>query len=375
MVEDTPDVIRLVAMALQQDFKMLSAADGLAGLEVARKELPSLIVTDLMMPGLDGLELTRRLRDDPKTRHIPIVMLTARGELDDRVAGIDTGVNTYLAKPFSPRELLSTARGLVKTQAAQADILLAQRMDSLESIAGGLAHEINNPLNYVKNALARVRMDAHALLELSQRPPDEETAQTMAKIEKRMRELFEVADSGIRRIAGTVELMGNYSKSGYARQVRPYDAFDAARDVVGIVLPATGRGVEVDLKFEGDGRIECVPEEFNQVLTNLVQNAIEASPDDGSGRVEVSGRLDGAQLVFTVKDNGHGIKPEDRARLFTPFFTTKGPGRGMGMGLTIAWRVVQSLGGTLDIDSTPGQGACFTLRVPRSQPASARGAA
>jgi signal transduction histidine kinase len=375
VVEDTPDVIRLVAMALQQDFKMLSAPDGLAGLEVARKDLPSLIVTDLMMPGLDGLELTRRLRDDPKTRHIPIVMLTARGELDDRVAGIDTGVNTYLAKPFSPRELLSAARGLVKTQAAQADILLAQRMDSLESIAGGLAHEINNPLNYVKNALARVRLDAQALLELSQRPRDDETTQTMAKIEKRMRELFDVAESGIRRITGTVELMGNYSKSGYARQIRPYDAFDAARDVVGIVLPATGRRVQVDLDFDGDGRIECVPEEFNQVLTNLVQNAIEAAPDDGSGRVEMKGRLDGAQLVFTVKDNGHGIKPEDRARLFTPFFTTKGPGRGMGMGLTIAWRVVQSLGGSLDIDSTPGQGACFTLRVPRSQPASARGAA
>jgi signal transduction histidine kinase len=167
VVEDTPDVIRLVGMALQQDFKMLSAPDGAQGLEMARKELPSLIVTDLMMPGMDGLELTRRLRDDPTTRHIPIVMLTARGELEDRVAGMDTGVNTYLAKPFSPRELLSSARSLVKTQAAQADILLTQRMDSLESIAGGLAHEINNPLNYVKNALARVRMDTHAVLDLS----------------------------------------------------------------------------------------------------------------------------------------------------------------------------------------------------------------
>ena len=170
VVEDTPDVIRLVGMALQQDFRMLSAADGLSGLEAARKELPSLIVTDLMMPGLDGLELTSRLRDDPATRHIPIVMLTARGELDDRVAGMNTGVNAYLAKPFSPRELLSTARSLVKTQAAQADLLLTQRMDSLESIAGGLAHEINNPLNYAKNALARVRLDAQSLLELSQRP-------------------------------------------------------------------------------------------------------------------------------------------------------------------------------------------------------------
>ena len=367
VVEDTPDVIRLVGMALQQDFKMLSAPDGAQGLEMARNELPSLIVTDLMMPGMDGLELTRRLRDDPTTRHIPIVMLTARGELEDRVAGMDTGVNAYLAKPFSPRELLSSARSLVKTQAAQADILLTQRMDSLESIAGGLAHEINNPLNYVKNALARVRMDTHALLELSRKPSEPGSAEQMQRLQERMRELFDVAESGIRRITRTVELMGSYSKAGYARQVRSHDAFEATRDVVSVVLPATGRKVKVELRFEGDGRVDCVPEEFNQVLTNLVQNAIEAAPDDGSGRVEVYGRLDDGRLVLSVKDNGPGIKSEDRARLFTPFFTTKGPGRGMGMGLTIAWRVLQSLGGTLDIDSIPGQGACFTLRVPRSQ--------
>jgi signal transduction histidine kinase len=367
VVEDTPDVIRLVGMALQQDFKMLSAPDGAQGLEMARKELPSLIVTDLMMPGMDGLELTRRLRDDPTTRHIPIVMLTARGELEDRVAGMDTGVNTYLAKPFSPRELLSSARSLVKTQAAQADILLTQRMDSLESIAGGLAHEINNPLNYVKNALARVRMDTHAVLDLSRKPPEAGTAEQIERLQDRMRELFDVAESGIRRITRTVELMGSYSRAGYARQLRSHDAFEATRDVVGVVLPATGRKVNVELRFEGDGRVECVPEEFNQVVTNLVQNAIEAAPEDGSGRVDVHGRTEDGQLVLSVKDNGHGIKAEDRARLFTPFFTTKGPGRGMGMGLTIAWRVVQSLGGTLDIDSIPGQGACFTLRVPRSQ--------
>jgi signal transduction histidine kinase len=374
VVEDTPDVIRLVGMALQQEFKVLSAPDGLQGLELARRELPSLIVTDLMMPGMDGLELTRRLREDPTTRHIPIVMLTARGELNDRVAGMETGVNSYLAKPFSPRELLSAARSLVKTQAAQADILLTQRMDSLESIAGGLAHEINNPLNYVKNALARVRLDAHQLLEMAQKPSNTDTVESMARIEKRMRELFEVAESGIRRISRTVELMGSYSKAGYARQLRLHDAFGAARDVVEVVLPATGRKVLVDLKFEGDGKVECVPEEFNQVLTNLVQNAIEACADD-IGRVEMRGRSQDGQLVLVVKDNGHGIKPEDRARIFTPFFTTKGPGRGMGLGLTIAWRVVQSLGGTLDIDSAPGQGACFTLRVPRTQAASRRGVA
>jgi signal transduction histidine kinase len=370
VVDDTPDVIRLVSMALQPHFRVLSASDGLQGLQAARRELPNLIVTDLMMPGMDGLELTRTLREGTDTRHIPILMLTARGELDDRVAGIDTGVNAYLAKPFSPRELLAAARSLVKVQAAQADILLTQRMDSLESIAGGLAHEINNPLNYVKNALARVKLDAQSLMELAQR--GDETGE-MARLEKRMRELFDVAESGIRRIAGTVELMGSYSRAGYARQMRDHDAFEAARDVIGIVLPATGRPVQVATHFEGDGRVECVPEEFNQVLTNLVQNAIEAAPEDGTGLVEVRGRSEAGELVLSVSDNGSGIKPEDRPRLFTPFFTTKGPGRGMGLGLTIAWRVVQNLGGTLSIDSAPGKGACFTLRVPRSQPA--RGAA
>jgi signal transduction histidine kinase len=212
-------------------------------------------------------------------------------------------------------------------------------------------------------------MDTHALVELSRKPAERDSSEQMARLEKRMRELFDVAESGIRRITRTVELMGNYSKAGYARQLRPHDAFEATRDVVGIVLPATGRKVQVDLRFEGDGRVECVPEEFNQVLTNLVQNAIEASPDDGTGRVEVHGRNEDGRFVLSVRDNGHGIKPEDRARLFTPFFTTKGPGRGMGLGLTIAWRVVQSLGGTLDIDSVPGQGARFTVRVPQSQPA------
>src|SRR5207244_3025279 len=171
----------------------------------------------------------------------------AAGLLTDRVNGLDTGVNSYLAKPFSPRELLSAARGLVKTQAAQADILLTQRMDSLESIAGGLAHEINNPLNYVKNALARVRMDTHALLELSRKPSGPGSAEQMQRLQERMRELFDVAESGIRRITRTVELMGSYSKAGYARQVRSHDAFEATRDVVSVVLPATGRKVKVEL--------------------------------------------------------------------------------------------------------------------------------
>ncbi|HZX95362.1 MAG TPA: ATP-binding protein, partial [Myxococcales bacterium] len=219
VVDDTPDIIRLVHTSLRTQFKVISAEDGLKGLEMARKERPSLVIADLMMPGIDGLELTRRLRAGEDTRHIPVLMLTAKGDLDDRVAGLETGVSAYLAKPFSPRELLTTARALVKAQETTADIVLTQRMDSLEIVAGGLAHEINNPLNYLKNSLARVRIDAEALV------AGQIAAEDLPRTEKRMRELFEVAESGIRRIASTVELMSSYSKAGYSRQLRGHDAF------------------------------------------------------------------------------------------------------------------------------------------------------
>src|SRR5258708_33211708 len=96
-----------------------------------------LIVTELMMACCDGFELTGLLRADETTRHIPILMLTAKGDLDDRVAGLETGVSAYLAKPFSPRELLTTARALVQQSASTADIVLTQRMDSLEIVAEG----------------------------------------------------------------------------------------------------------------------------------------------------------------------------------------------------------------------------------------------
>jgi signal transduction histidine kinase len=285
-------------------------------------------------------------------------MLTAKGDLEDRVAGLETGVSAYLAKPFSPRELLTTARALVHAQETTADIVLTQRMDSLEIVAGGLAHEINNPLNYLKNALARVRMDADLLL--GGKLQEEE----LRGVEKRMRELFEIAESGIKRIAATVELMSSYSKAGYSRQLRPYDVFTSIREVVAMVLPATGRAVQIDLELVGNGTVECVPEEFNQLISNLVQNAIEAAPETG-GRVRIRAYGEGENLIVSVKDNGPGVPPEVVQRIFTPFFTTKGPGRGMGMGLTIAWRVVQSLGGRLELK--PGPGAEFVLRIPRKQ--------
>jgi signal transduction histidine kinase len=371
VVEDHPHITQLIHMSLRRQFKVLTAPDGLKGLELVQRERPSLVVTDLMMPGIDGLTLTRRIREDPATRHVPVIMLTARGEIDDRVKGLEHGANAYLTKPFSPKELLTAARELVKAKEQTADLVLTQRMESLEMVAAGLAHEINNPLNYLKNALGRVRLDAEKVIALCgsarERALDPGEQAQVEKLAGRLRDLLGVADSGVKRIGGTVDLMSRYGRAGYRREVVHHDAWEAARTTVAIVLPATGRHVKVDVDVEGDGTLECVPEEFNQVLSNLVQNAIEAVPEV-VGVVRVRGRVDGDHLVLSVRDNGPGMPPEVVQRLFTPFFTTKGPGRGTGLGLTITRRVVQALGGSVQVSSVPGEGTEFVVRLPRVQP-------
>jgi signal transduction histidine kinase len=362
VVEDTPDVARMIRLALHQEFRVLVAADGRQGLALARQHQPTVIVTDWMMPHMDGMELTRRLRDEDSTRHIPVVMLTARGDVADRVSGLETGVNAYLAKPFAASELVSTVRSQVRSQVQAVDTLLVQKMDSLEVIAGGLAHEIRNPLNYLGNALITIERDCEALLK-SARGAEESPAVATDKLDTRMHKMFEVAHAGMRRIAGTVDLMVRYSREGYSRSRRAYDAYAAVRDVIDVVAPTVSRSVEIKTQLTGNGWVMCVAEELNQVLTNLVQNALEAV-DEGRGVVEVRGSNDGNHLVLSVKDNGPGMSEDVRARVFDAFYTTKDVGRGLGMGLAIAQRVVTAMGGKLTLSTQLGVGSEFTIRVP-----------
>jgi signal transduction histidine kinase len=372
IVEDNPDVIRVIHLSLRREFKVMAAPDGLKGFELALKEQPNLIITDLMMPGIDGLELTKRLRAEPLTKYTPIIMLTARGGTEDRIAGIEQGVNAYLSKPFSAKELLSTARSLLNVQESQADLLMTQRMDSLETIAGGLAHEINNPLNYIKNSVARIKLDfADTLLmvnDAKQEPLKDAQAVKIDKIAVRFQKMIDTAESGVKRIAGTVELMGRYSREGYSRDLREHDVFQAARDVVQIVLPATGREVRVIETMPEDGLVHCVPEELNQVLSNLLQNAFEAVAE-GTGEVHLFGSTTDEHVELHVKDNGAGMPDAVKQKIFNPFFSTKGPGKGMGMGLTMTRRVVQSLGGTIAVHSELGKGTEFVVRIPRNRAA------
>ena len=122
MIDDEADLVTLVKFNLEREgWKVRSAADGANGLDAARRDLPDLILLDLMLPGMDGLEVCKRLRMEPRTARIPIIMLTAKGGESDRVVGLEMGADDYVAKPFSPRELVARVKAVLRRAAASAE--------------------------------------------------------------------------------------------------------------------------------------------------------------------------------------------------------------------------------------------------------------
>jgi two-component system phosphate regulon response regulator PhoB len=115
VVDDETDILELVAFNLErQGFNVITADNGISAVQIAREKLPDLIVLDLMLPGLDGVSVYKELRGDPRTSSIPVLMLTAKGEVNDRIAGLELGADDYVTKPFSPKELMLRVRALLK---------------------------------------------------------------------------------------------------------------------------------------------------------------------------------------------------------------------------------------------------------------------
>lgn len=130
VIEDEPDILELVEYNLRREgYEVRTASDGEAGLQQARRDVPHLILLDLMLPNIDGLEVCRKLREDSATRAIPIVMVSARGEESDVVLGLELGAEDYVTKPFSPRVLIARVRAVLRRSTRTAEQERAQRIE------------------------------------------------------------------------------------------------------------------------------------------------------------------------------------------------------------------------------------------------------
>jgi signal transduction histidine kinase len=250
----------------------------------------------------------------------------------------------------------------------------------------GVAHEINTPLAYVKNSVdtVRVRMpELHDAITLSGRllellrneaaDPGELQAtfdQLAARLDQiREHQVMEDLDSlsgdGLHGIEQISELVGNlrsFSRLDRSK-IASFNVNDGVKAALLIAKPHL-RKVDVEKDLHDVPSITCSPSQVNQVLLNIVTNAAQAI-DKPRGLIRVTTRADGPDHVaIEIADNGKGIAPENRTRIFDPFYTTKAPGQGTGLGLSIAYKIVAQHGGQIDVVSEVGAGSTFIVSLP-----------
>jgi signal transduction histidine kinase len=344
LVEDEPEIRAFLRGVLRPYYRLLEATNGEEGLKMAREERPDLIVSDVMMPVMSGIQMLEALRSIPETLEVPIILLTARQEVDAKVEGLSMGANDYLAKPFSPREMLARIEAQLRLRDAAVRAAENERLAATGLLTSGFAHEVRNPLNGLMNALAPLRES------LTNGPPDPAMAVAML-------DLIEECGGRIRHLAeGLLSFVRTGTK---AMAVDLGASLDASLEALSWRLPP-------DMKVERDYRcpdpVWSDPGSLNQVWVNLLDNAVRAVSKEG--QVKVSTARDGGDAVVSIIDNGVGIKREHMERLFQPFFSTRDAGEGTGLGLALCQRIVLQQGGRIRVFSEFGKGTRVEVRLP-----------
>ncbi len=399
VADDSAVMQRLLLRSLEKwHYQVTVASDGAEAWELFQRDTYPLVLTDWMMPRLDGLELIRRIRARERSGYVYIILLTAKSEKQDLVVAMDAGADDFLSKPFDQEELrvrvregeriilLEQAlkeqnRRLRETQAA---LVQSEKLASLGQLAAGMAHEINNPVAYVANNLTVLRRDIMSVMQildlyrrghdrLAQIDPDlaAEAAELerdadLDWIQENLPRLFQASLEGLGRVREIVNNLRDFARLDEAER----DAIDlnTALESTVKVLQHEIASKELVIEFELNPmpQVVCRPQKINQVIYNVLLNAIQAS--EPHRRIWLRSRQDEGNVIVEIEDEGSGIDPQHLPRIFEPFFTTRPIGRGAGLGLAISYGIVRNHGGSIDVTSRPGVGSCFRIRLPLQPP-------
>jgi signal transduction histidine kinase len=375
IADDNADMRQYLRHVLSQQFRVETVADGDLALEAIRKESPDLIVADVMMPRLDGFGLLKQLRADPATADIPFIMLSARAGEESRIEGLEAGVDDYLVKPFSARELLVRVDSHIKMaqlrrrneealraseQRLAAELIATSRLHEIlketdrrkDEFLAMLAHELRNPLAPLRNGLQVMKLDRNnpANVELCIGIMERQVMQMVRLVEDLM---------DVNRITrGRIEL--RKERVDLARIIQQavetsMPAIEAGSHELSLDVPARAMWVDADVA------------RLAQVLSNLLNNASKYT--ERGGRITLSVRPERDVVEISVRDTGMGIPQKMLSRVFD-MFTQLDPSMeraqgGLGIGLTLVKRLVEMHGGTVTAFSDGlGAGSEFIVRLP-----------
>ncbi|MEO0768221.1 MAG: response regulator [Cyanobacteria bacterium J06649_4] len=414
-------------LSAEPDIEVHSCSDPTLALSVAADLEPSVILQDLVMPEVEGTMLVKFFRAHPKTKDTPIVVLSSKEDAKTKAAAFSAGANDYLVKLPDPIELVARLRyhsrvyytllrqdeatqtlaynkalerrveertaelkdALNQLKSAQSKLIHTEKMQSMGKLVAGIAHEVNNPINFIYGNLNYVKGYVQDLLSLVQ-SYQEHYPSPAPDICEQLEQLdleFSSADllksfvslrSGAKRIRNLVLSLRNFSRFDES-EIKTVDLHEGLESTLAM-LSTDLTDVAVQKDYDTLPKIECCPGQLNQVFMHLIRNAAEAlkkprlfasaEAEPPSAQLLISTRATSDSCVeIWIVDNGPGISPEIQEQIFDPFFTTKEVGEGAGLGLSISYQIVTAQhGGQLKSYSVPGQGAKFCIELPTALP-------
>ena len=373
IADDEPDMLRFLKSQLSAHFQVLEAVDGQQAIEKASQFLPDIILIDMMMPEKDGLQACRELRARTPTQSIPIVLLTARADEETKLAALAAGANDFLSKPFSLTELNVRLKNLVESHQLQrklarqnqileatleqlketeSQLVQSEKLASLGRLSAGIIHEINNPLNYAKTGLRVLERQGKLL------PEDQQADFTD--------QLKDIED-GVDRVKNIVSDLRTFTHPG-SGQLQTVEVEALVTTALRFLSHEWKGDVRIERHISEGQTISANQNQLIQVLVNLLQNASDAMKQkqftDEPPTIWIEGRVANGKSLLVIRDNGAGISAEHRGKIFDPFFTTKDVGEGMGLGLSICYRIVKESGGRIHVKTEPEKFCEFTLAFP-----------
>ncbi|PSO48110.1 MAG: hybrid sensor histidine kinase/response regulator [Cyanobacteria bacterium SW_9_44_58] len=356
VVDDSPDNVLLVQSILEEEgYQIDVAEEGETAIEKVNVAPPQLILLDVMMPGMDGFEVTERIRQQEDLPFIPILLITAYDQ-PSVAKGLDSGADDFIRKPVELEELLARVRSLLRLKHSvdERDEIARQRADFVSR----LTHDLRTPLVAADRMLNLFQQGA--LGEMS--PQMEEAVATMTRSNRNLLDMVNTLLEVYRFEAG--------------RKVLNFATVDVKEIINEVIQELTPLAEEKGLSLKKQDKIddEQLTEvegdrlELRRVFTNLVGNAIKFT-DEGSVEVRLKQQEQATtpELVIEVEDTGPGVSPEEQKTLFERFRKGKHQNSGSGLGLHLSQRILESHNGSITLDSEVGKGSTFTVKLPVKQ--------
>jgi len=359
VVDDQPINVQLLKRKLEREgMQVVAAYSGQEALDLVRQEKPELILLDVMMPDMDGIEVCQRLQDDDDTRSIPIIFVTARSSKEGKLEGLGVGAVDYITKPIDLDETLARVQTQLRFAAITREVIdlqrrltEARRAATIGAVTQGIAHNLNNLLGVIIGYLDLIKTyNEKPELVKKNAQHVEDAVQRIVSIIRQLGSLVTKT-----RLPVTKVSLQRILECGVQRYQTEYK----------ITQPVTLRNPLGDLVIET--HVEACEELLSKVLMNAWEAYGDATPAEKRPIVVTTELVDdgeaGKSVQIRVEDQGRGIDPEIRDHMFEPFISTKQT-VGVGMGLTVARHALRSMGGDLNMEDRPKGGSVAVLTHP-----------